>query len=108
MNLTWFTVIEDHHAAWEGRNQAIPMFQEQHPNVTITPEIVPFDQWHTQTLTRALAGEAPGFAEQGQLTAELVAADTLVETDEYIKSNGIDKADYYTPLWQIVEFQGKT
>jgi multiple sugar transport system substrate-binding protein len=108
VDLTWFTVIEQYHAAWTGRNQAIEMFRQDHPNVTITPEIVPFDQWHTQTLTRALAGEAPSFAEQGQLTAELVAADTLVATDDYIARDGIDKADYYTPLWQIVEFAGKT
>ena len=108
ITVTWLTVIEEHHAAWEGRNQAIEMFQEQHPNLTITPEIVPFDQWHTQTLSRALAGEAPGLAENGQLTAELVAADTLVQTDDYIARDGIDKAAYYAPLWQIVEFQGKT
>jgi ABC-type glycerol-3-phosphate transport system substrate-binding protein len=108
VTLTWFTVIEQYHAAWEGRNRAIELFREDHPNVTITPEIVPFDQWHTQTLTRALAGEAPAFAEQGQLTAELVAADTLVQTDDYIARDGINKDDYYAPLWQIVEFQGKT
>jgi ABC-type glycerol-3-phosphate transport system substrate-binding protein len=108
ITMGWFTVIEQYHAAWKGRNEAIKQFKDMHPNVTITPEIVPFDQWHTQTLQRALAGEAPAIVENGQLTAELVAANTLVETDSYIARDGLKKDDYWPALWQIIEFRGKT
>jgi ABC-type glycerol-3-phosphate transport system substrate-binding protein len=108
VTLSWTTVIPMDFPAWEGRNAMMDRYRELHPNVEFAPEVLPFDQWHAQELARALAGDAPAISENGQLTAELVVADVLVQTDSYIERDGLRKDDYWGWCSEIIEFDGRT
>jgi ABC-type glycerol-3-phosphate transport system substrate-binding protein len=79
-----------------------------HPNVTFKYELVPYDQFQTQLITRALAGDAPELTQGGYNTAQLAVGNLLVPLDDYLAQDSINKDDYWKALWEIVEWDGKT
>lgn len=106
--ISFLSVVSTNSPPGEGRLKVLDKFTQANPGVTINYEAIPYDQFFSQLVTRALAGDAPEIAQDGHHTAQFVANDVLVPFDEYMSRDGIAKDAYWPALWQLGEFVGQT
>ena len=106
--LQFLSVVSTTSPSGEARLRVLNKFAEANPGVSINYEAVPYDQFFSQLVTRALAGDAPEIAQDGHHTAQFVANDTLVAFDEYMSRDGVTKEAYWPALWSLGDFVGQT
>ncbi len=106
--ISFLSVVGTSSPAGQGRLRVIERFVEANPGVTVNYEAIPYDQFFSQLVTRALAGDAPQIAQDGYHTAQFAVNNLLVQLDDYIERDGVVRDDYWPALWQLGEFQGGT
>jgi ABC-type glycerol-3-phosphate transport system substrate-binding protein len=106
--LSFLSVVSTSSPMGQARLRVMDKFTQENPGVSINYEAIPYDQFFSQLVTRALAGDAPEIAQDGHHTAQFAANNVLVAFDEYLERDGIDKANYWPALWQLGDFAGKT
>ncbi len=105
-------VVNLRYALWDaneqvGYKQSIAQFMQQHPNIHVTIEQTPWDQYWQKLSTEFAAGNAPdvfwdhlayypGFVQQGQ----------LMNLSPLIQQDKIDMAQYYPQLVQEWTYNG--
>lgn len=108
VKLNFSSVVGTGSPAGIGRLKVLDKFTAAHPGVSVSYEAIPYDQFFSQLVTRALAGDAPEIAQDGHHTAQFAVNDTLVSFDDYMTRDGITKENYWPALWQLGDFGGKT
>jgi multiple sugar transport system substrate-binding protein len=106
--LEFLSVVSTSSPAGQGRLRVLDKFTEANPGVSVNYEAIPYDQFFSQLVTRALAGDAPAIAQDGHHTAQFVANDTLVAFDEFMSRDGVAKESYWPALWALGDFIGQT
>jgi ABC-type glycerol-3-phosphate transport system substrate-binding protein len=106
--LTFLSVVGTSSPAGQGRLKVLDKFTAANPGVSVSYEAIPYDQFFSQLVTRALAGDAPEIAQDGHHTAQFALNDTLISFDDYMARDGIAKENYWPSLWQLGDFAGKT
>jgi multiple sugar transport system substrate-binding protein len=86
---------------------ALKLYEEQHPNVTVDAEYLGFDSYTDKLVTQVAAGAAPDVIQiPYQLLPEYVARNTVHPLDEYIPDI-IDLSTYADSALANVKFDGK-
>jgi multiple sugar transport system substrate-binding protein len=106
--LSFVSVVGTSSPQGQARLRVLDKFTAANPGVSIEYEAIPYDQFFSQLVTRALAGDAPQLAQDGHHTAQFAVNDTLVPFDDYMSRDGVSKENYWPALWQLGDFAGKT
>src|SRR5215831_12201377 len=71
--------------------KAIQLFQQQHPNITMTYEFAGFQDYFTKMTTQASGGNLPDLMQQDYaFVAQWVSNNLLVDLDDYVSNNTIN------------------
>ena len=92
VTLTFLNWIAAEGASKEAAETMVEMFEEDHPNITIELQTVPYSQIRNQALTKATAGLAPDINQipEHELSG-LVEAGVCAPLDSYFSDTELDK-----------------
>ena len=82
-------------------------FNQEHKDVQVKLEFIPWAQGHDKLIAAAASGTGPDVTtDGGRWTAELAAMDALQPLDEFI--NDEYKKDFVPAAWETTQWKGKT
>jgi multiple sugar transport system substrate-binding protein len=74
--------------------KAIQLFQQQHPNITITYEFAGFNDYWTKMTTQASGGNLPDLMQQDYAyISQWTANNLIIPLDDYVNSGAINLSD---------------
>lgn len=94
--------------AWQEYYQKLAdRFNQEHQDVQVKVEFIPWEQGHDKLVAAATSGAGPDVTtDGGRWTAELAAMDALHPLDEFI--NDAYKQDFVDAAWSTTQWKGKT
>jgi multiple sugar transport system substrate-binding protein len=91
-----------------GFQKSIDEFEKLNPNIKVTIEQYPWDQYWQKLLTQLAGGTAPDvFTNQLAYFSQFVKKDQIMDITDLVKQSGLDLSIYYPQLLEQYKYQGK-
>lgn len=91
-----------------GYKKVFAAFSEEHPDITVRMEVLPWDQYWTKLTTELASGKAPDvFWMTVANFPDLAAGGVLAPIDDLLSERKIDLADYHPNVVESYQYEGQ-